>query len=171
MSVKKGINNFKKMQDDKVAKNTIAIEIALSNLPKKIDKVSLSKIVNMVASLTGLHSTTIKKNEKYLNLCNDKFLSMAIQLPKNNKKLENIDYERKIRLLELENSTLKNQVISLSNVVSRLEFNGNKENVIIDNYKEKFEALFNHFKDFLEIKEGKIIDINGGVRPIFICEI
>lgn len=171
MSVKKGINNFKKMQDDKVAKNTIAIENAINNLPKKIEKVSLSKIVNMVSNLTGLHSTTIKKNETYLNLCNEKFLSMAIQLPKNNKKLENIDYERKIRLLELENSTLKNQVISLSNVVSRLEFNENRENLIINDYKEKFEALLNHFKDFLVIKDGEIIDMHSSIRPVIICKL
>lgn len=171
MSVKKGVNNFKKMQDDKIARNTIAIETALSKLPKKIDKVSLSKIVNMVAKLAGLHSTTIKKNEKYLNLCNDKFLSMAIKLPTIKKTSENIDYERKIRLLELENSNLKNQVVSLSNVVSRLEVNGNKKNTEIDNYKEHFEALFNHFKDLLEVRDGEIIDMHGSIRPIVICKI
>lgn len=169
MSVKKGVNNFKKMQDDKIAKNTIAIETALSKLPKKIDKVSLSKIVNMVAKLAVLHPTTIKKNEKYLNLCNDKFLSMAIKLPIIKKTSENIDYERKIRLLELENSNLKNQVISLSNVVSRLEVDGNRENKEIDTYKEKFEALLNHFSDQIEIKDGKVIDPFGGIRPFIIC--
>lgn len=171
MSVKKGVNNFKKMQDDKIAKNTIAIETALSKLPKKIDKVSLSKIVNMVANLTGLHSTTIKKNEKYLNLCNDKFLSIAVKLPISKKTSENIDYERKIRLLELENSNLKNQVISLSNVVSRLEVDGNRENKEINNYKKHFEALFNHFKEFLDVRDGEIIDRHGSIRPIVICKI
>lgn len=171
MSVKKGVNNFKKMQDDKIAKNTIAIETALSKLPKKIDKVSLSKIVNMVAKLTDLHSTTIKKNEKYLKLCNDKFLSMAINIPTSKKTSENIDYERKIRLLELENSNLKNQIISLSNVVNRLESHGNKENTGTDNYKEHFEALFNHFKNFLEVRDGEIIDMHGSVRPIVICKL
>ena len=169
MSVKKGVNNFKKMQDDKIVKNTIAIETALSKLPKKIDKVSLSKIVNMVAKLAGLHSTTIKKNETYLRLCNEKFLSMAIKLPVSKKNSENIDYERKIRLLELENSNLKNQVVSLSNVVSRLEVNGNKENTEIENYKEHFEALLKHFSNFIEIKNNQVIDSCGGLRPIVIC--
>lgn len=171
MSVKKGVNNFKKMQDDKIAKNTIAIETALSKLPKKIDKVSLSKIVNMVANLTGLHSTTIKKNEKYLSLCNDKFLSMAIKLPTIKKTAENIDYERKIRLLELENSNLKNQVVSLSNVVSRLEKDENKESLTTDDYKEKFEKLLKHFEQHIIIKDGKLIDPYSEIRPVFICNI
>lgn len=169
MSVKKGVNNFKKMQDDKIAKNTIAIETALSKLPKKIDKVSLSKIVNMVANLAGLHSTTIKKNEKYLNLCNDKFLSMAIKLPAVKKTAESIDYERKIRLLELENSNLKNQVVSLSNVVSRLESGHNKENTEIYAYKENFEKLLKHFDSYIEIRDGQVIDPYAGVRPVVIC--
>lgn len=171
MSVKKGVNNFKKMQDDKIAKNTIAIETALSKLPKKIDKVSLSKIVNMVAKLAGLHSTTIRKNEKYLNLCNDKFLSMAIKLPTIKKNSENIDYEKKIRLLELENSNLKNQVVSLSNVVSRLESDGNKGNVTIDDYKEKFEKLLKHFESHVEIRDDQVIDPYAGVRPVVICKL
>lgn len=171
MSVKKGVNNFKKMQDDKIAKNTIAIETALNKLPKKIDKVSQSKIVNMVAKLTGLHSTTIKKNEKYLNLCNDKFLSMAIKLPVIKKTSENIDYERKIRLLELENSNLKNQVVSLSNVVSRLEVNGNKENTEIDNYKEKFEAIVKHFENQLKIDGEYLTDPYSAIRPVIICKL
>lgn len=169
MSVKKGVNNFKKMQDDKVAQNTIAIETALSKLPKKIDKVSLSKIVNMVAKLAGLHPTTIRKNEKYLNLCNDKFLSMAIKLPTIKKNSVNIDYERKIRLLELENSNLKNQIISLSNVVNRLEVDGNKENIATDNYKEKFEKLLKHFENHIEIRDGQVIDPYAAIRPIVIC--
>lgn len=171
MSVKKGINNFKKMQDDKVAKNTIAIETALSNLPKKIDKVSLSKIVNIVANLTGLHSTTIKKNEKYLNLCNDKFLSMAIKLPISKKSSDNIDYERKIRLLELENSNLKNQVSLLNNVVKRLENNDIQDNINTDHYKIKFEKLLKHFDKYIIIEEGKIIDPYSNLRPTIICDL
>lgn len=171
MSVKKGVNNFKKMQDDKIAKNTIAIETALSNLPKKIDKVSLSKIVNIVANLTGLHSTTIKKNEKYLNLCNDKFLSMAIKLPISKKSSDNIDYERKIRLLELENSNLKNQVSLLNNVVKRLENNDIQDNINTDHYKIKFEKLLKHFDKYIIIEEGKIIDPYSNLRPTIICDL
>lgn len=171
MSVKKGVNNFKQMQIDKVAKNTIAIETALNKLPKKIDKVSLSKIVNMVADLTGLHSTSIKKNKKYLNLCNDKFLSMVIKLPANKKRSENIDYERKIRLLELENSNLKNQIISLNNVVSRLESYGIEECSEKDNYKEKFEKLLKHFESYIEIRDNQVIDPYAGVRPVVICKL
>lgn len=40
MKTKKGVNHFKKSQDEKVKENTRKIEVALSNLPNKIEKVT-----------------------------------------------------------------------------------------------------------------------------------
>jgi FtsZ-binding cell division protein ZapB len=79
--------------------------------------------------------------------------------------------EGKVRLLELENANLKNQNLSLNNVVRRLETGDNSSNSENDDYKEKFEALLEHFKDQIEIRDGKVIDPYGGIRPVEICDI
>ena len=137
MSVKKGQNNFKKMQERKVKENTLKIEKALSNLPKKIEKITLSKVVKLVAKETGLHFTTINKNEKYTEMCNEKYLSLKLNDIKKGKSKNSVQ-DNEIRLLKLENTNLKNQITSLKNVIQRLESGSdNLEDSV--NYKDKFE--------------------------------
>lgn len=172
MSVKKGTNHFKKSQDEKVRENTKKIEIALSNLPKKIEKVTLSKVVRLVAKETGLHFTTINKNETYTAMCNEKFLSLQLNSMDKGKKKKNTELDNELRLLRLENANLKNQVKTLSNVVQRLEEGGaSVESEDQVDYKDKFEKLLKHFEDQLEIKDGQVIDPYAGIRPIIICKI
>ena len=172
MNTKKRINHFKKSQDEKVRENTKKIEIALSNLPKKIEKVTLSKVVRLVAKETGLHFTTINKNETYTAMCNEKFLSLQLNSMDKGKKKKNTELDNELRLLQLENANLKNQVKTLSNVVQRLEEGGasveSEEQV---DYKDKFEKLLKHFEDQLEIKDGQVIDPYAGIRPVVICNI
>ena len=103
MSVKKGQNNFKKVQEKKVKENTLKIEKALSNLPKKIEKVTLSKVVRLVAKETGLHFTTINKNEKYTEMCNQKYLSLKLNDVEKSKK-KNSESDNEVRLLKIENT-------------------------------------------------------------------
>ena len=169
MSVKKGQNNFKKVQEKKVRENTLKIEKALSNLPKKIEKVTLSKVVRLVAKETGLHFTTINKNKKYTEMCNEKYLSLKLNDVEKSKK-KNSETDNEVRLLKLENTNLKNQIISLKNVIQRLE-EGNVDNSQKNEYKDKFEKLLKHFENQLEIQDGKVIDPYAGVRPILICEL
>lgn len=45
MKTKKGVNHFKKSQDEKVKENTRKIEVALSNLPNKIEKVTVRPVL------------------------------------------------------------------------------------------------------------------------------
>lgn len=170
MSVKKGQNNFKKMQDKKVKENTLKIEIALSKAPKKIEKVTLSKVVKFVSNETGLHPTTIKKNDKYTEMCNQKYLLLKLN---DIKKSNNSENDNELRLLKLENTNLKNQIVSLKNVISKLEENGlnNSDSSENEDYKIKFNALLNHFKDQLEITDDQVIDPYSGVRPVLICNV
>lgn len=167
MSVKKGQNNFKKVQEKKVRENTLKIEKALSNLPKKIEKITLSKVVRLVAKETGLHFTTINKNEKYTAMCNEKYLSLKLNDIEKGKSKNSVQ-DNEIRLLKLENTNLKNQIISLKNVIQRLE-SGNANAVDSVDYKDKFEKLLKHFENQLEIQDGKVIDPYAGVRPVFVC--
>lgn len=44
-----------------------------------------------------------------------------------------------------------------------------KKRILEYYHKEKFEALLNHFSDQIEIKDGKVIDPFGGIRPVEIC--
>jgi hypothetical protein len=63
-----------------------------------------------------------------------------------------------------------NQIISLSNVVKRLE---NSEELISNSdskYKEATLALLDHFKDQLQVIDGQVVDPYSGARPKFICE-
>ena len=169
MSVKKGQNNFKKMQERKVKENTLKIEKALANLPKKIEKVTLSKVVKLVAKETGLHFTTINKNEKYTAMCNEKYLSLKLNDIEKGKN-KNSEQDNEIRLLKLENTNLKNQITSLKNVIQRLESGSANLEDSVD-YKDKFEKLLKHFENQLEIQDGKVIDPYAGVRPVLVCEL
>lgn len=171
MSAKKGVNNFKKIQDNKIKENTIKIENALSIFPHDIPKITLSKVIHKVADITGLHFTTIRKNENYTKLCNDKFISMTIKSKRGNKK--EIPQEDSInRLLVLENVNLKNQITSLTNVIKRLEENQNSAEPSEDKkYEEKFNLILNHFKDHIEIKDGNVYDPYSEIRAIFLCKL
>ena len=169
MSVKKGQNNFKKMQERKVKENTLKIEKALANLPKKIEKVTLSKVVKLVAKETGLHFTTINKNEKYTTMCNEKYLSLKLNDIEKGKNKNSVQ-DNEIRLLKLENTNLKNQITSLKNVIQRLESGSANFEDSVD-YKDKFEKLLKHFENQLEIQDGKVIDPYAGVRPVLVCEL
>lgn len=165
---KKGQNNFKEMQQQKIRETTFKIEKALSKMPKKMDKPTLSKVIKFVSEETGIHFTTLYKNEKYKDMCNQEFLRMSISKVGKKKNKDTEVLEGKVRLLELENANLKNQIIGLNNVVQRLE-SGDTVVSEDDGYKEKFEALLNHFSDQIEIKDGKVIDPFGGIRPFIIC--
>ena len=167
MSVKKGQNNFKKMQEKKVKENTLKIEKALANLPKKIEKVTLSKVVKLVAKEAGLHFTTINKNEKYTEMCNEKYLSLKLNDIEKGKSKNSVQ-DNEIRLLKLENTNLKNQITSLKNVIQRLESGSANFEDSVD-YKDKFEKLLKHFENQLEIQDGKVVDPYAGVRPVLIC--
>jgi translation initiation factor 2B subunit (eIF-2B alpha/beta/delta family) len=171
MSVKKGQNNFKKLQEKKIKETTQKIEMAISKLPKNMEKVTLAKIIQFVSDEIGMHYTTIYKNEDYKDMCNQEFLRRSLDKVGKTKNKDIAFLEGKVRLLELENANLKNQNISLNNVVRRLETGDNSSNSANDDYKEKFEALLEHFKDQVEIKDGKVIDPFGGIRPIEICDI
>jgi tetrahydrodipicolinate N-succinyltransferase len=170
MSAIKGVNNFKKMQDKKVKENTKKIKDALDNLPSKIEKVTLSKVVRLVAGEVGLHFTTINKNKLYTEMCEEKYLSLKLNSMEKGKKHKNTELDNEVRLLKLDNANLKNQIIGLKNVIERLE-NGAKSEDDVDkvDYKDKFEKLLKHFENQLEIKDGKVVDPYAGVRPVLIC--
>lgn len=170
--MKKKINDgLRELQEQRIKETTAKIELALSKLPLKMDKPTLSKVINFVCEDTGIHFSTIYKNEKYKEMCNKEFLKRSLSDSLNKSKNKDIDLlKNQNRLLELENTNLKNQVISLTNVIQKMQDNSNftvNEDSI--NYKEKFEALLNHFKDQVEIRDGKVIDIYGGIRPVEIC--
>ena len=171
MSVKKGQNNFKELQKKKVRETTQKIEIAISKLPKHMDKVTLAKIIQFVSEEIDMHYTTIYKNETYKDMCNQEFLRRSLGKVGKTKNKDVEFLEGKVRLLELENANLKNQNLSLNNVVRRLETGDNSSNSENNYYKEKFEALLEHFKDQIEIRDGKVIDPYGGIRPIIICNL
>lgn len=170
MGLKKGMSNFTKKQQATVFENTEKIELALKNLPTNIDKISLSKIISCVSKETGLHITTIKKNEDYLRMCEEVFLNL-MKVKSNGNPKELLETKNKIRMLELENTNLKNQITSLSNVIKRLEKNDNLIEDRKDNSKEALEAILEHFKEHLQIVDGNIVDVYSGVRPKIICKI
>ena len=170
MSVKKGQNNFKELQEKKVKETTQKIEIALSKLPANMEKVTLAKIIQFVSNEISMHYTTIYKNKTYKDMCNQEFLRMSFKKLGKRKNEDTAFLEGKMRLLELENTNLKNQIISLNNVIRRIE-SDNPEHSSADEYKEKFEALLEHFKDQIKIRDGKVIDPFGGIRPVEICDI
>jgi tetrahydrodipicolinate N-succinyltransferase len=169
MSAIKGMNNFKKSQDLKVKANTKKIKEALESLPNKIDKVTLSKVVRLVASEVDLHFTTINKNKVYTEICEERYLSIKLNSMEKNK---TSDLDNESRLLKLDNANLKNQIVGLKNVIERLE-NGEQSESEVDqvDYKDKFEKLLKHFENQLEIKDGKVVDPFAGVRPVLICEV
>lgn len=170
--MKKNINaGLRELQEQRIIETTAKIELALSKLPSKMDKPTLSKVINFVCEETGIHFTTIYKNENYKEMCNKEFLKRSLSKSLSKSKNKDVDLlENKNRMLELENANLKNKIIALTNVIQRIENKDQfelKENK--DNYKEKFEALLNHFKDQLEIRDGKVIDPYSGIRPVEIC--
>lgn len=170
MGLKKGMSNFRYKQQATLLENTQKIEQVLFEMPKNIDKPSLSKVIYFVSDKTGLHITTIKKNEDYLRMCEDVYLNLMKVKGSNNPK-EVIELKKSVRTLELENANLKNQISSLSNVVKRLE---NSEEVTLgyDNkYKDATVALLEHFKDQLQVIDGQVIDPYSGVRPKLICKV
>lgn len=170
MGLKKGMSNFKDKQLATILENTQKIEQALNEFPKDTSKTSLSKVVAFVSEKTGLHITTIKKNEDYLRMCEDVYLNlMKVKSSGNNKEI--IELKKTVRVLELENSNLKNQITSLSNVIKRLEKSENVETNVDNKYKEAVFALLEHFKDQLEISNGEVVDHYSGARPKLICKI
>jgi hypothetical protein len=69
MGLKKGMSNFKSKQQATIVENTQKIETTLNEFPKDFEKPSLSRVIYFVAKKTGLHISTIKKNEDYLRMC------------------------------------------------------------------------------------------------------
>ena len=86
MGLKKGMSNFKSKQQETIIENTQKIEQAINEFPKEIDKPSLSKIIAFVSEKTGLHITTIKKNEDYLRMCENVYLNLMKVKGSNNPK-------------------------------------------------------------------------------------
>lgn len=170
MGLKKGMSNFKDKQLATILENTQKIEQALNEFPKDTLKHSLSKVIAFVSEKTGLHITTIKKNEDYLRMCEDVYLNlMKVKSSGNNKEI--IELKKTVRTLELENSNLKNQITSLSNVIKRLEKYENVETNVDNKYKEAVFALLEHFKEQLEISNGEVVDPYSGARPKLICKL
>lgn len=165
---------LKEMQEQKIIETTAKIELAIAKLPKKLEKVTLSKIINSVCEETGIHSSTIYKNVHYREICNQEFLRRTLTTigKSKNKDKDTESLINRNRLLELENANLKNQIISLSNALKKSynseNIDQNKDN---NDYKEKFEALLHHFKDQVEIIDGKVVDPFAGIRPVEICKI
>ncbi len=170
MGLKKGMSNFKSKQQETILENTQKIEQAINEFPKEIDKPSLSKIIAFVSEKTGLHITTIKKNEDYLRMCENVYLNLMKVKGGNNPK-EVLELKKTVRTLELKNTNLKNQIISLSNVIKRLEKSEGVENKVGFNYKEAVEALLEHFKEQIQVVNGEVIDPYSGVRPKLICKL
>ena len=170
MGLKKGMSNFKSKQQATLLENTQKIEQALSEMPKNIDKPSLSKVIYFVSDKTGLHITTIKKNEDYLCMCEDVYLNLMKVKGANNPK-EVIELKKSVRTLELENANLKNQVTSLSNVVKRLETSEEVISSSDNKYKDATVALLEHFKDQLQVIDGQVIDPYSGASPKLICKV
>jgi len=168
MSAKKGENRFKETQLKKMTENKVKVTNALNTFPETFENLTLSKVVKFVSENTGLHPTTVKKNEVYIEMCNDFYLSKITVLKETK---EGFSEDKKYRILELENANLKNQVQSLQSVVQRFE----KGDRLIEqppydtNYKCQFEAMVEHFKDQIEIKDGKVVDPYSGIREIVIC--
>ena len=170
MGLKKGMSNFKDKQLATILENTQKIEQALKEFPNDIIKPSLSKVIAFVSKKTELHITTIKKNEDYLRMCEDVYLNlMKVKSSGNNKEI--IELKKTVRTLELENSNLKNQITSLSNVIKRLEKSENLEVNTDSKYKEAVFALLEHFKDQLEVANGEVVDPYSGARPKLICKL
>lgn len=170
MGLKKGMSNFKSKQQETILENTQKVEQAINELPKDIDKPSLSKVIAFVSEKTGLHITTIKKNKDYLCMCENVYLNLMMVKGSNNSQ-EVLELKKLVRTLELENTNLKNQIISLSNVIRRLENSENVENKSDFNYKEAVNALLEHFKEQLQVVNGEVIDPYSGVRPKLICKV
>jgi hypothetical protein len=170
MGLKKGMNNFKSKQQETIFENTKKIEQSINEFPKEMEKPSLSKVIAFVSEKTGLHITTIKKNEDYLRMCEDVYLNL-MKVKSNGNHKEIVELKKSIRTLELENSNLKNQIISLSNVIKRLEMSENINTNSDSNYKQEFYALLEHFKDQLQIVNDEVVDPYGGVRPKLICKL
>ncbi len=170
MGLKKGMSNFKSKQQETILENTQKIEQAINEFPKEIDKPSLSRIIAFVSEKTGLHITTIKKNEDYLRMCENVYLNLMKVKGGNNPK-EVLELKKTVRTLELENTNLKNQIISLSNVIKRLEKSESAENKVDSNYKEAVNALLEHFKEQLQVVNGEVIDPYSGARPKLICKL
>ena len=164
------MSNFKGKQQEIIIENTKKIEQVISEIPKTIDKPSLSKIITFVSQKTGLHITTIKKNKDYLSICENVYLNLMKVKGSNNPK-EVLELKKEVRLLELENTNLKNQIISLSNVIKRLESAENINSKTENNYKEAVDSLLDHFKEQLQVVNGEVIDPYSGIRPKLICKI
>lgn len=164
------MSNFKDKQLATILENTQKIEQALNEFPKDTIKPSLSKVIAFVSEKTGLHITTIKKNEDYLRMSEDVYLNlMKVKSSVNNKEI--VELKKSVRTLELENSNLKNQIVSLSNVIKRLEKSENIETSVDNKYKEAVFALLEHFKDQLEVSNGEVVDPYSSARPKLICKL
>lgn len=171
MGLQKGVNNFKQKQADTVKENTNKLVEALKDIPKE-SCVSLSKVMYYVAEKTNLHISTIKKNKDYVQICEETFLK-AMNVKSNLNLKEILELKSQIRNLELEKTNLNNQIISLSNVIKRLENDeGKQKNSKEDSkYKEALFALLEHFKNQIQIVDGKVIDPYSSLRPVTICKI
>lgn len=153
MSVGKGVNNFKKIQQDTIKKNLKKIEISLSDM--RYDSfTSISNLINCVSKSTGLHFSTIYKSRIYYVKCEQFYLTFL----KKSMKYSLSEDEDKMLALQLENSNLKNQILLLNNTFNQIE---NISDVVSqDNSKDlDYQAcFFKLIEDFYEY-----IDLNDEI--------
>lgn len=168
MSLKKGINNFKNKQLEIVALNTQKIKDVLKSFKDENEKIALKDVIYYVAKNTNLHITTIKKNKSYIKMCEDYYNKICNN--KNNKNIERVNnLESEVRILELKNANLENEIIRLKNLIMEKNIKTNKATETENNYEECFNALLNHFKSQIVIKDNKVIDPYTSIREKTIC--
>lgn len=118
MGVKKGTNNFHKLQKGKILATKEKIKKALQELEQTDIFLHIHEILKAVVDKTGLSISTIRKNELYYELCVKGF-KKQISKNCNNAILEYDDVNQKYFLLEKENEKLKNQIQALTNALSK----------------------------------------------------
>lgn len=162
MSVRKGVNNFKKMQQEKLNTNKQKIEKSFVWLGSYEASISLSKFISSIADIAGLHPTTIHKNKIYYNICKEHYIN---NLKKYNKEFMSDD-ENMIEDLKLDNLELEKQIDSLTNTIKKLE---NK--IPNFDYESAFNEILKHFKDKIEFTDGKVFDISTKNNKIVIYDL
>lgn len=157
MGVRKGKNNFKIFQQNKVREAEIQIAVCLKRIKKGMIFETLGSLVLYVAGEIKLNRTTIKRNSNYIELISDFFYKQ----PGITKFIK--DTDTTVEIEQGRNFALQTKLRNRENEITILKRKNGQLAKIIENLAQPQAATFDSLQKFLPANnEGKP---SGALQP------
>lgn len=157
MGVRKGKNNFKIFQQNKVREAEIQIAVCLKRIKKGMIFETLGSLVLYVAGEIKLNRTTIKRNSKYIELISDFFYKQ----PGITKFIK--DTDTTVEIEQGRNFALQTKLRNRENEIIVLKRKNNQLAKIIENLSQPQASTFDDFQKSLPANnEG---EPSGALQP------